>query len=83
MGALCLLVSAFLILIVVRVVLSFVPFEESGVIGAISTIVFNITEPVLASVRRFMPQIGDIPIDFSPAIVMFALFFLRTLLGCG
>ena len=77
MFILCWLTSALLILIVARVILSFIPVEDNGVIGAIGTLVVNVTEPILATVRRALPMPGDIPLDFSPAIVMFGLFFIR------
>ncbi len=82
MALICWPITALLLLIVARVILSFIPTEDGGVFGSIATLIYNITEPILATVRRFMPQIGDIPIDFSPTIVLFVLFFLRGLLHC-
>ncbi|QLF68678.1 YggT family protein [Peteryoungia desertarenae] len=39
---------------------------------------YNVTEPVLRPVRRFMPDLGGI--DISPIIVLLLIFFLRSLL---
>lgn len=39
---------------------------------------YNVTEPVLRPVRRFMPELGGI--DISPIVVLLLIFFLRSLL---
>jgi uncharacterized protein YggT (Ycf19 family) len=36
-----------------------------------------LTEPLFGTVRRYMPQMGDLPIDLSPIVVFLALGFLR------
>jgi YggT family protein len=36
----------------------------------------NITEPVLAPIRRVLPQMGGI--DISPIIVLLLIFFIRS-----
>ena len=41
-------------------------------------IVYNLTEPVLAPVRRLLPAMGGL--DFSPMVVLLALRALRGLL---
>jgi YggT family protein len=44
-------------------------------VGSIGTFLFRATEPVLAPIRRIMPNLGGI--DISPIIVLLILFFLR------
>ncbi|RUM97633.1 YggT family protein [Pseudaminobacter arsenicus] len=44
-------------------------------VGTIGNFLFRATEPVLAPIRRFMPDLGGI--DISPIIVLLILFFLR------
>ncbi|THV22378.1 YggT family protein [Peteryoungia ipomoeae] len=39
---------------------------------------YNVTEPVLRPIRRFMPDLGGI--DISPIVVLLIIFFLRSLL---
>ena len=39
---------------------------------------YNVTEPVLHPIRRFMPDLGGI--DISPIIVLLIIFFLRSFL---
>ena len=39
---------------------------------------YNVTEPVLRPIRRFLPDLGGI--DISPIVVLLIIFFLRSLL---
>jgi YggT family protein len=65
------------ILILARVILSWVNVS-SYTVYQIRDVVFRLTEPILAPVRRMMPSTGGI--DFSPMIVLLAAWFLRSLL---
>lgn len=44
-------------------------------VGAIGNFLFRITEPVLAPLRRILPDLGGI--DISPIIVLLIIFFIR------
>jgi YggT family protein len=60
-------------IIVARAVLSWVNPDPYN---PIVRFIHNITEPVLAPIRRRLPtSLG--PIDFSPIIVFFAVYLLR------
>ncbi|MFN3318471.1 hypothetical protein C0V73_16085 [Rhizobium sp. TH135] len=39
---------------------------------------YNVTEPVLRPIRRFMPDLGGI--DISPIVLLLIIFFLRSFL---
>lgn len=65
------------ILILARVILSWVNIS-SYTVYQIRDVVFRLTEPILAPVRRMLPATGGI--DFSPMIVLLAAWFLRSLL---
>lgn len=56
--------------------------DNTGPLGAISTITYSLTEPLFATVRRGMPTVGDLPIDFSPAVVIIVLGLIRQVI-CG
>lgn len=45
-------------------------------VDAIGRFLFNVTEPVLAPLRRVIPNLGGI--DISPIIVLLIIFFLRS-----
>ena len=47
-------------------------------VGAIGNMLFRITEPALAPIRRFMPDLGGI--DISPIILLLIIFFIRQFL---
>jgi YggT family protein len=47
-------------------------------VGTIGNFLFRITEPVLAPVRRLLPDLGGI--DISPIIVLLLIFFIRQFL---
>jgi YggT family protein len=47
-------------------------------VGTVGNFLFRITEPVLAPVRRFLPDLGGI--DISPIIVLLLIFFIREFL---
>jgi YggT family protein len=47
--------------------------------NSVMRFLFDVTEPVLAPVRRFMPQ--AMGIDFSPMVVILVLYLLGQLLA--
>lgn len=68
-----------LILIFARFVLSWVrpdPYHPTW--GPVLRFVYQATEPLLAPIRRMLPATGGV--DFSPMILLFGLYFLRTIL---
>ena len=69
-----------LILIFARFILSWIrpdPYHPTW--GPILRLVYNATEPLLAPIRRLLPTTGGL--DFSPMILLFALYFIRSLLA--
>ena len=61
-------------LILVRVLLSFISVERSN---PIVPLVFQLTEPVLAPIRKRLPSLGGI--DFSPMLAWLAIMLARVL----
>ncbi|KPK03873.1 MAG: hypothetical protein AMJ56_18375 [Anaerolineae bacterium SG8_19] len=72
-----LLYYALFILILARIILSWVNVS-SYQLYQIRDLVFRLTEPILAPVRRLLPSTAGI--DFSPMIVLIGAWFLRSLL---
>ncbi len=72
-----LLYYALFILILARIILSWVNVS-SYQLYQIRDLVFRLTEPILAPVRRLLPSTASI--DFSPMIVLIGAWFLRSLL---
>ena len=65
---------AIFVLIFARIILSWVSFGSY----ALREWVFRLTEPLLAPVRRILPQSAGL--DFSPMIVLLGAWVLRELL---
>lgn len=72
-----LLYYALFILILARIILSWVNVS-SYQLYQIRDLVFRLTEPILAPIRRLLPSTAGI--DFSPMIVLIGAWFLRSLL---
>jgi YggT family protein len=70
-----LLINIFLFAILVQVIISWInPGSYNPAIG----LIHSLTEPVLAPVRRRMPEMGGL--DLSPMVVMIGLVLLEMLL---
>jgi YggT family protein len=51
---------------------------RSPVVATVTDILYRLTEPVLAPLRRVLPNFGGL--DISPVVVILLLIFLRRLL---
>lgn len=70
-----LIINIFLFAILIGVIISWInPGNYNPVVG----LIHNLTEPLLAPVRRRMPDLGGI--DLSPMVVMIGLVILEMLL---
>jgi YggT family protein len=57
--------------IILRCILSFFPYVNNGLVQ----LVYAITEPVMAPIRRLLPAAGGM--DFSPILVFFLIRLIR------
>ncbi|MCB1385487.1 MAG: YggT family protein [Nitratireductor sp.] len=48
------------------------------VVGTIGSILYQLTEPVLRPIRRFLPDLGAI--DISPIILFLIIYFLQLII---
>ena len=75
-GFLILLIQVFLIIVLIRVVFSFVsPFPTNP----ISRFAWRVTEPILAPIRRMLPPMSGL--DLSPLVVWLVAILLIQFLG--
>ncbi len=65
------------ILIVIRCFLSFIPHNPYGLL---IRYVYEITEPLLAMCRNYMPESLRYPMDFTPMVALFVLQIAYSLL---
>jgi YggT family protein len=70
------LIDGYSLVVLASVILSWIRLDpEHPIVRVVETL----TEPVLAPIRKILPDFGGI--DFSPMLLLFALRFVRSLLG--
>jgi len=81
-GILSLAITALIILIFVRIVLSWFP-PGGDVLNAAQRFTFSATEWLLGPLRRVLPpvRLGGAALDLSPMVVLFVLFFLQPIVA--
>jgi YggT family protein len=76
---LCWLVRIYLVVMVARAVLSwFPPSASSGGLSTLQRLLMDLTEPVLAPLRRVIPPAGMFDLSFM--VAFFGLFVLQTII---
>ena len=65
------------VLIVIRYFLSFIPHNPYG---SLIRYVYEITEPVLAVCRKFLPESLRYPMDFTPMVALLLIQVVYSLL---
>jgi len=68
-----LVLSAYMWIIIGRAIISWVNADPYN---PIVRFLYQVTEPVLSRIRRFVPPLGGL--DFSPMILIIAIIFLRS-----
>lgn len=76
MGIIALLLQAFVILLVVRAVFSWVRPGPESPMRPVAEFVDRVTEPVLAPIRSVLPPMGGF--DFSPLLVIVLISVIRS-----
>jgi YggT family protein len=79
MDVICILLTVYWVILIVRVLASFFPIPPSGPVRSVVSIVYTLTEPVLRPLRNLLPPIrmGAVGFDLSPIIVFVALGILQ------
>ena len=70
------LLTAYMVVLALRAVLSWFPVRGGSFLASLNTLVFELTEPVLRPVRRVVPPVGMF--DTSFLVVFIAIIILRT-----
>jgi YggT family protein len=80
LDAICILLNLFWLIVLVRMIMSWVRVTPGTPVASIYSVVFSITEPVLGPLRRVIPPVrmGVAAIDLSPLIVLVVI-----ILVCG
>ena len=75
MGILCALITVFIVVLVVRAVLSWFPIRPGTGLAQLNGILFDLTEWALRPMRQLIPPIGMFDISFM--VLLIGLFLLR------
>ena len=77
------LIYLFIAAIFARAILSLVPFVMKppypAFLETANRVVFQITEPVMAPIRRMLPAFGGL--DFSPTVIIVVLLLIRHMIN--
>ena len=82
MSIICSLIQLYVLLLVVRVVMSWFPISPNGPAETVAGFLYMVTDPVLVPLRRLLPPVrmGAMALDLSPIVAFFGLSLLRGLL---
>lgn len=71
----CTLLQLYLIVVLVRIVMSWFPLQPGGAAEQISRVLIRLTEPVLGPLRAVLPSvpIGGMRLDLSPLVLLIGL----------
>ncbi|MFC1477465.1 YggT family protein [candidate division KSB1 bacterium] len=69
------IIDLYVYILIARVILSWINVDRYN---QIVRFIYKVTDPVVEPVRRVIPPVAGI--DFSPMIVIFVIYFLRSLL---
>ena len=79
---LCQLLSLYVLVIFLRIVLSWFPIRSGGMLSTVNQWLYRATEPLMGRARRIIPPMGAF--DRSPIVVILFLQMVvgRLILGC-
>jgi YggT family protein len=71
-NAICTLLNLYLVVIFIRILMSWFPITPGSALESVHSVLFALTEPVLGPVRRTIPplRVGVAAIDLSALIVL-------------
>ena len=73
---------AYLLVVFARVIIGWLPVRWPRGVRKVVVFIYDITEPVLSPLRRFIPAIpvGEgVALDLSPTVLIFLIVFLQWL----
>ena len=66
----CYLVTAYIVVLFGRAILSWFPLQPDTILSSIYRVLLDLTEPVLAPLRRIIPPAGMFDLSFLVLIVI-------------
>ncbi|MCU0271250.1 MAG: YggT family protein [Acidimicrobiales bacterium] len=82
MAVVCFLLQLYLLILLVRIVLSWFPISGEGFMSSVYGLLYSLTEPVLGPLRSILPpvRLGGVALDLSPIVVFLGINILMTAL---
>jgi YggT family protein len=82
MEILCVALSLYTVILIARIILSWVLMAWSPPPGMtpLIRVVYDLTEPILGFFRRYIPPVGGL--DLSPIVIFLILAVIRGQIGC-
>ena len=79
MNIVCNLITLYVLLIFVRIVMSWFPIDPDGPMATVHGLLHLLTEPVLGPLRRVLPavRLGGVGLDLSPIVVIIGASILQ------
>lgn len=79
MGIVCILLTVYWVILLIRILSSWFPIPPSGPMRTAMDLVFAVTEPVLRPIRGLLPPVrmGAMAFDLSPIIVFVIIQVLQ------
>ena len=81
MQVVCAVLNVYLLVLFARAIMSWFPVRPGSGLASFLQVLMQLTEPVLAPVRRVIPPAGMF--DMSFIVVFFGIVILHGALGCG
>jgi YggT family protein len=75
---LCILLTAYLVVVLARALLSWFPVRPGTPVASIALLLRDLTEPVLAPIRRVIPPVGML--DMSALVLLIGIGILRAVI---
>lgn len=71
----CYVLNLYVLVLLVRIVLSWFPMPSHGTMASVQRFLYMVTEPVLGPLRSILPPVrmGSVALDLSPLIVLIVL----------
>ena len=78
MNTICFILNLFWLVVLARMLMSWVRITPGTPVASIYSVIFSITEPVLGPLRRMIPPVrmGMAAIDVSPIIVIVVIILI-------
>ncbi|HXF57633.1 MAG TPA: YggT family protein [Actinomycetota bacterium] len=75
----CLLLTVYWVILLVRILLSWFPLPSSAAARRVFELIYALTEPVLRPLRGLLPplRLGAVALDLSPIVVFIVIQVLR------